>query len=92
MLTKEMFEIATKIDDLYVIYMGGSAEEYRNTAFKLYEMCKGDLNYMEKLLDMAVDNFVEENNIIDFFNDAINGTEIGIDELGQYLGYIDPRD
>lgn len=92
MLTKEMFEIATRIDDLYVVYMGTLTDEYRDTAFKLYEMCKGNLDYMEKLLDLAVDNFVEENDIIKFFNDAINGTEIGIDEFGQYLGYIDPRD
>ena len=42
--------------------------------------------------ERVFDNFVEEDKIIDFFKDAINGTEIGIDELGQYLGYIDPRD
>ena len=92
MITKEMFEVATRIDDLYVIYMGSLTDEYRDTAFKLYEMCKGNLDYMEELLGLAVDNFVKEDGIIAFFNDAINGTEIAIDELGQYLGYVDPRD
>ena len=92
MLTKEMFEIATRIDDLYAIYMGSSTDESRDIAFKLYEMCNGNLDYMEKTLDLAIENFVNEENIIKFFNDAINGTEIDIDELGQYLGYVDPRD
>ena len=88
MLTKEQFKIATQLDDLGTCYIRMS----RDTLYTLYELSNGDLEFIEKTLDLAVDNFVEEDKIIDFFKDAINGTEIGIDELGQYLGYIDPRD
>ena len=88
MLTKEQFKIATQLDDLGACYIRMS----RDTLYTLYELSNGNLEFIEKTLDLAVDNFVEEDKIIDFFKDAINGTEIGIDELGQYLGYIDPRD
>ena len=88
MITKAQFEIAQSILDLGAIYINGVSEEM---AFELYEISNGDLEFMEKTLDLAVDNFVESEDIIAFFEDAVNGPNIGIDERGQYLGFIDPR-
>lgn len=66
MLTKEMFEIATRIDDAYVINVG-SSDNYRNTAFKLFEICGGDIDKYEDILDKFTDYFIEDEYIIDFF-------------------------
>lgn len=76
MLTKEQFELATKIDDAYVINIG-SSENYRDTAFTLFEMCNRDIEKYENILDKATDYFIEEEFIIDFFkcNGDINEYE-----------------
>lgn len=66
MLTKEMFEIATRIDDAYVINVG-SSENYRETAFTLFKICKDDIDKYEKILDKYTDYFIEEEYIVDFF-------------------------
>lgn len=66
MLTKEQFELATKIDDAYVIYVG-SSENYRDVAFTLFKICDGDIDRYEALLDKSSDYFIEEEFIIDFF-------------------------
>ncbi len=86
MITKKQFDIATKILDLNAIYVNASDE----VAFKIYEMCKGNLDYMEKLLDLAVECFVDNDNLIHFIKDAINGTDIIIDDDGQFIGYREP--
>lgn len=65
MLTKEMFEIATRIDDAYIINIG-SSENYRETAFTLFELCNGDIDKYEEILDKATDYFIEEEYIVDF--------------------------
>lgn len=67
MLTKEMFKIATRIDDAYVINIG-SSKDYRDVAFTLFEICNADINKYETLLDKASDYAIEEEYIIDFFN------------------------
>lgn len=66
MLTKEMFEIATRIDDAYVCTIG-SSENYRDTAFTLFEMCNSDIDKFEEILDKATDFFIKEEHIVDFF-------------------------
>lgn len=60
MLTKEMFELATKIDDLYVITFGDNFEDYRTIAYELFEVCGYNIDKYEKFLDEALDNGMDE--------------------------------
>lgn len=63
MLTKEMYKIALKLEEIRVVY-----DLSEDIAFTLYQMCNGDTEKMDDIL-ISMDFIFhdEEDKIIEFF-------------------------